>query len=307
MTFYITSTVYRKYVITSEFETVNVYIPPSGSAVQLYTLTFNDYAGYLRSDSIVKVYATAGGTAKYLVSSDMVSPAVRSTAFYLTYGYPYIIAIKTADVEYEIVTITADDVTSKTIYIYPQNIPEWMKVSYKYIRADAYRDLNDASVIVVDYQDLTNKTSKVVVTLTFINNTKVYESTYTSSSYLTVRITNCSINDSYIVNIYVEHQDFGTFNIKRNIPQVGKALSIPNIFTLPFTTGNKFFDNILLIAIILVVAGSFGSAHAHIGLILTLLMCGLFTYLGWLDIQYSALSVLLTIAILYAFVRVRRW
>jgi hypothetical protein len=308
MTFYVTQNVYRKYVITFERGDVDVYLPPQGAIVQLYSFAFNDYANAIKEGSVVKACSVYGWTKRYVISSDYISPAARSAAFWLTYGQQYALVVETGGVEYEVATITADDQTAKVLYIYPQRYEEWMKFVYKYLQYSVYRD---GDHVVVDYLDSSNRTIKVDVKIVeFPSMNTVYATTMTGNAW-TVRYLG-DASKVYLVELKIHHELFvggSPVTVRKTLEALGVAASIPNPLALPppLATGVPFFDNVLLVIVLIAIAGSFGSAHAPVGFVLVLLLTGLFVYFGWLDITWSALGVLLAFAILYVIGRARKW
>jgi hypothetical protein len=308
MTFYVTQNVYRKYVITFERGDVYVYLPPQGAIVQLYSFAFNDYANAIKEGSIVKACSVRGGEKRHAVSSDYISPAARSAAFWLTYGQQYALVVETKGVEYEVAVITADDQTTKVLYIYPQRYEEWMKFVYRYLQYNVYRD---GDYVVVDYSDSSNRTIKVDVRIVEFPSMKTaYTTTMTGSSWTVRYIGNAS--RAYSVELKIHHELFvggSPVTVRRTLEALGVAVNVPNPLALPppLATGAPLFDNILLVIALVAIAGAFGSAHASVGLVLVLLLTGLFVWFGWLDITWSALGVLLAFAIIYVIGRARRW
>ena len=306
---YVSQNVYRKYLVRGE--RVDVYLPPSGATVALYSLTFIDYAGLIKRDSAVEVYSVAGALRKHLVSSDLVSPAVKAAAFWLTYGYSYAVVVRSGDAEHEVALVLADDSTSKKLYLYPQKFEEWVKLVYKYVRVNAYREVVDGQeYAVVDYDDSSNATERVEVRVLELPSRSLAYSTTMEGNRWTLRYA-ISREKSYAVELLVHHELFvggSPMTVRRTLEAAGLAVSVPNVFRLPgASTGIPLFDNVLLVVLLIAIAGSFGSAHASVGLVLTLLLAGLFVWLGWLDLTWSALGFLIAMAVVYVVTRSKRW
>jgi len=176
---------------------------------------------------------------------------------------------------------------------------------YQYVHAYAQRDfLNPIGAITVNYEDITNKTNSVLITITS-NGTTVYSGTFTDQTFSYTW--NSAVNaTSYEVTVAVNHQTFGLFDFKQYL--LGEYQKADEPFSLAFLGSSMGISTAMLIPALLIifVAGCFSELTSEVAAILTVIVAIVLTSLGWIDIGQGAIISALALAVMSGIIAAKR-
>lgn len=158
--------------------------------------------------------------------------------------------------------------------------------------------------IQINYTDNSNLTNWVYVTITQRGaSSPAYTANNTGS---TQQITwNAALpNKDYIVKVQVGHQEEGTLTWSFSCPALETATNPWDFGWI----GNWPIDSTQLLGFLIVLSifAAFSQANAKVGIIATVLTAMILTYIGWLNITWTWLTLVMCIAILAVFSLVKK-
>jgi hypothetical protein len=269
-----------------------------------YILSFLDYAGLLGTYPYIKI--SDGGT--YNTVEKRLVDAQNTVSVSLVPGKTYDIWLSGAT-DYFYGTITPTYVTGIQLVVrdidFTSLEAKKQLLLYQYVHAYAQRDfLNPTGAITVSYEDLTSKTTSVLVTITN-NGTTVYSGTFTAQTFSYTW--NSAVNaTSYEVTVAVNHQTFGLFDFKQYL--LGEYQKADEPFSLAFLGSSMGISTAMLIPALLIifVAGCFSELTSEVAAILTVIVAIVLTSLGWIDIGQGAIISTLALAVMSGIVAMKR-
>jgi hypothetical protein len=187
------------------------------------------------------------------------------------------------------------------------DFPKETLLLYQYVHASAIRDfLNPIGAITVSYEDLTNMTTLITITIVDTSDgSTAFTDTYTDQtfSYTWNTVPNAT---SYEVTVAIDHATFGSFDYKYYLPGEYERASAP--FDLAFLGSTMGISTAMLIPALLIifVAGCFSELTAEVAAVLTVIIAILLSALGWIEITQAALITALSLAVLGGIVTARR-
>jgi len=175
-----------------------------------------------------------------------------------------------------------------------------VQMLYPYVRCEATRP--NATHIRISYQDLLDSTSGVSVSIRYLNNTEVW-SAFGTGNQLQFNWYEADNETDYIVYVVIDHGRLGRLNYREvlpNPPSPYPAAPSLEVFGNWPVSASQLLGCLLLLTL----AGASSFWSAPIGLALTIILAAFLTYIGWMSIPYSSLTIALSLAIIWA---IGRW
>jgi hypothetical protein len=284
--------------------TYNIYIPTTATT---YTLSFLDYTNLLETNKYIEAQKYFNGT--YQTVERRLVDSQDIVLFDLVNGYKYQIRYGDGLTWTTYGDIVPTSVTGIQLVLrgvdFTSLAAKQQLLLYQYVHAYAQRDfLNPTGAITVSYEDLTSKTTSVLVTITN-NGTTVYSGTFTAQTFSYTW--NSAVNaTSYEVTVAVNHQTFGLFDFKQYL--LGEYQKADEPFSLAFLGSSMGISTAMLIPALLIifVAGCFSELTSEVAAILTVIVAIVLTSLGWIDIGQGAIISTLALAVMSGIVAMKR-
>jgi len=292
---------YRYWYVRFNSENITIFVPSSSYSV--YEFTLRDYAGVLTgSDEYVETLKFINGS-QWIIERRDASDVVNTIPFVMEVGTAYIMRLITPEYEYRfgwyIAGVSAEDV----LPIFSFTFSSQTILTYKYVRVEAYRSKNN-TLITVNYQDTLKQTNSVTLEIKFKNGTVAYSDSSTSYQ-VQFQWNNADNETDYIAYVTINHAKFGTLTYSKPLPyqpSLNQPFDLSILGKFPVGEGK----NILPAAIILCVAAVFSTLSAGAGIVITVLMAALLRYLGWIDLDWSLITLAASLAIMYAITEAKR-
>ena len=294
----------RVYIPIYSYEEIYVFIPES--PYFFYTVEVFDFIGI--HNVYVETLVSANGS-QYIAERRRI-PVGGKASFCLTEFKSYSYRLISDEAIISLGTVETPERWDPRIsfFVTPAML-EAEPTNYQGISLTAKR--MNTTCIQICYIDNRSRTQSVKVTIYLMEKaslTQEYSQTFTSQQ-ISITWNNALPNKDYLVEIQVEHADFGTITWK--IPCVSpnppgrQTINWNTIFgwiaDWPITPSN-FISSIVIMAIIAL--GSFkDSAFA---LLLGAITAGILIGLGWFSMSWAILSVVISLIIAYAIVKGRR-
>ncbi len=216
-----------------------------------------------------------------------------------TYGFRIICTQGVYDFGYVIPTTEETLVFTLTNLNFPSDY-----TSYEDISLSATRVTD--TLINILYEDTAERTNNVDVTVYRVGpqNVWIQEHEAQSSNILDITWNQAEANQDYIVEFIVDHADYGVLTWTFPCPSLAGG---GNPWDLSFL-GDWPIDStqIIGVALTLFVFSCFTTKNAHIGVLAEIITAAFFTYIGWLAMSWTLITILFSLAVLYALSRRRR-
>ena len=283
----------RVWFTREEGENITIFIPYGD--YQYYTFQVKDYRAVIPPDSYLIACSVTNGTFGLTPITRLPISGSATVRMLLQVGRTYLIKIVGSGLDYEIAWFTADPNRISEELIVNPAISSRVKLAYQYVQIDASRTEN---TVTVAYQDNTRKTEWVDVYIKYWNGTVAYHNKAAANIMQTVW-DEAEADMSYVVEVYVEHEEFGPLTYRKALPAIWTGKSSP--FNLAFLGSSPIpADQIVGLIMILFLAGMFSVLNAAVGIVIVCLVAGFLAYIGWLNIPFTVLSVVLSLAVIYA-------
>jgi hypothetical protein len=281
----------RSWYVRDNSENITVFAPYD--TVSLYTFTIQDYAGIIGNNTYFQVDSFINNAFGTMTVTRV--KATGQVTVPLQVGRSYLLRLVGDGWTYDFKLFIASALTSETLTTKPV-FEDRVKLTYKYILADASRD---SSSITVKYQDNLKSTLWVYLKIRLTNGTVVYASNVTGLN-LVQWVYPLSDNNTlgYWVELAINHASLGSLSYTKALPPAaGRTspwdLSPLGSFPIP---ANQVFG----VFIVLVFAGLFSTLNAEYGIVLVCMVAGILWLLGWLNIPAAILAFAMSLAVLYA-------
>ena len=297
----------RVYIPLYSYEEIYVFIPES--PYFFYTVEIFDFIGL--HNVYIETLVSANGS-QYIAERRRIPVGGKAT-FCLTEFkvYSYRLISDEAIISLGAVETPQRPIwePAKITFIITPAMLEAEPTNYEGISLRADR-LNETCIQIV-YKDENSRTQNVTITIYSMEKatlTEEYSQTFTSQS-VSVTWNNALPNKDYLVEIRVEHADYGTITwkipCKSPISPSTHAIDWNTLFgwiaDWPITPSNLISTFIIFAMIVL---GSFkDSAFA---LLLGAITAGILIGLGWFSMSWAILSVIVSLIIAYAIAKGRR-
>jgi len=296
-----TATKTRSYYLSAvSFDEFWVYVCNPTKTYATYTIAFLDLAGILKSMPYVSVNRYINGMK---IVEKQKTDAEKKVTFYLEAYTAYTLVLGDTVTTYTFGDVIFADSTSISLTIKAVEFPKATLFTYKYIRVYGERALGSPyGNITITYQDTLNMTNNVQVFINYKNGTNVYNTTYTTDSFICTW--SSALNDTdYAVVLTINHQQYGVYAWKQYFPRSFSTMpwGMDWFGKLPFNTA------FLLPALLIIFAGAcFSVVNASMGAFTMVIMAVILSYLGWLPIPVSILVTAFTFAIIMAIIYAKR-
>jgi hypothetical protein len=268
-----------------------------------YTINFLDQVGLLSQYPYIKI--SDGGT--YNTVEKRKADVQNSVSVSLVLGKTYDIWLS-GSTDYFYGQITPTSTTGIQLVIRGVDFPKETLLIYQYIHASAIRDfLNPLGAITTSYEDITNSTTSVTLTITdTLANTVVYNAVFTNQTFSYSWIT--AINaTTYHVTLNIVTTTYGNLQFSYMLPAEG--LHNTGAFSLEFlgTLGVGISTAWIIPALLIIfVAGCFSELTSEAAAIITIIIAIILVWMGWLEISTGAIITALTLSVLAGIVSVKR-
>ena len=296
-----TATKTRSYYLSAvSFDEFWVYVCNPTKTYATYTIAFLDLAGILKSMPYVSVNRYINGMK---IVEKQKTDAEKKVTFYLEAYTAYTLVLGDTVTTYTFGDVIFADSTSISLTIKAVEFPKATLFTYKYIRVYGERALGSPyGNITITYQDTLNMTNNVQVFINYKNGTNVYNTTYTTDSFICTW--SSALNDTdYAVVLTINHQQYGVYAWKQYFPRSFSTMpwGMDWFGKLPFNTA------FLLPALLIIFAGAcFSVVNAYMGAFTMVIMAVILSYLGWLPIPVNILVTAFTFAIIMAIIYAKR-
>ena len=178
-----TATKTRSYYLSAvSFDEFWVYVCNPTKTYATYTIAFLDLAGILKSMPYVSVNRYINGMK---IVEKQKTDAEKKVTFYLEAYTAYTLVLGDTVTTYTFGDVIFADSTSISLTIKAVDFPKATLFTYKYIRVYGERALGSPyGSITITYQDTLNMTNNVQVFINYKNGTNVYNTTYTTDSFI---------------------------------------------------------------------------------------------------------------------------
>jgi hypothetical protein len=298
-------TYHREYWIDSADNTAggtyNIFF--SESPMPTYIISFMDQVGLLRTYPNIELQKNINGV--YYTIDKRPVDSQNIVTMDLKNGDRYRVVFGNGATKTVYGDLTTTATTGIQLVIRGVDFPKETLLLYQYVHASAIRDfLNPTGAITVSYEDLTNKTTSVTVTITS-NGTLVLTQAFTNQtfSYTWTGVPNAT---SYEVTVAIVHQTFGSFNYKYYL--LGEYQKASEPFSLSFLGSSMGISTAVLIPALLIifVAGCFSEITAETAAVLTVIVAIILSALGWIEISQAAIITALALSVLAGIVTAKR-
>ncbi|MEM2567833.1 MAG: hypothetical protein QXH20_05090 [Candidatus Bathyarchaeia archaeon] len=181
------------------------------------------------------------------------------------------------------------------------NVPVTLKPFFSlaagkiFFNADRVND-----TIILSYNDTEMGTLDVTVKVYNIYGGLVFNTTE-YGNFWTVIVPNVNASQGYYVEVKAAHEIYGNNSVyvRRALPPLRTDNTA--LWDLSWLGNWRFpADQILPVAMVLIVAGLFGAAENRWGIIIVVCFAGFLTVLGWLRVEMTIIIVCFCLALLYA-------
>lgn len=277
----------REYWIDQTEDVLPVYIF-WGENVDDYTINFLDTAGILDDYPYVTAKRYVNGTLHTIEKKKV--DAYNSVLMSLVYGRSYTLVLGTEESPYIFGDLTMTESTSVQLVLRTVDFPV-NSLLQEDIRIYGVRD---NTTITIAYDDDSEETTLVSITIYYGSYEEAYSTTYSNSSF-TLTWTGGESDVSYLVQVDINHDTYDELEWRQYFPAMGdmEDLSLDWL-------GDWDFDSYTLIPsiAILCAAGCFSKVNAYIGMILMCIFAALFTWIGFIPIPAGMLVSAFALAIL---------
>jgi hypothetical protein len=302
----------RQYWFTTSDAGEGIFYVCFGVNQQSYAISFMDYTGLLKTYPYVEICHDVGEETNYVVEKYEVDMQGVITA-HLKAGDRYSIyfqdGLSTNDKTYYYGDLVPSLTTGIQLVIRGIDFPKETLLLYQYVHTNAVRDfLNPTGAITVSYEDVTNQTTSVNVTIT--NSTSglaEFSQVFSGAGNQTFTYTWAADNaTSYQVTFTINHATYGTFYFKEYLLREHAKASTP--LSLDFLGSDFPISTAVIIPSLLIifVAGCFSELTSEAAAVLTVIVAILLTALGFIDIGQGALISALALAVMAGIVTARK-
>lgn len=222
---------------------------------------------------------------------------------------PYAVSVesKKTGTNYDLGTVNT--VTSAiTLTIPGTAFPENNLLVNKYVHAYATREyLNPVGAITVSYEDITEQTDSVNITITDSDGAVVFIDVYPDNQSF-VCLWQYAVNATdYEVTVTATTSAYGTLTFKQFL--LGEYSKASSPFSLAFLGSLGDGINVAWFIpafLIICVSGCFSEVNAEVAAVITTIVAVILTALGWIDITPAAIVVALSLSIMACMVAARR-
>ena len=283
----------RYFRILSQSEEIYVFI--SKPTTRIYEAEIRDYIGLNPEDSSIETILYLNGTT-FTVERKPISTT--RIPLVLQQGTVYSIRVKSQTYGvYDFgMIIPGESTILGPFQITALSFPSQVYYTFKYVRFHAYRNESGTGITFM-YQDTLMMTNQISLTIKYPNGTVYYTITSEASS-LSVTVP-CNRTITYFVEASSQHEKFGTLTwsmvLAGALPTaefIWEPISI--LGTFPISTGY-----IIPLIILFAMIGCFSTLSSSEGTFLTILVACLMWYMGWLPLSYSAVVIMICLAIIY--------
>ena len=289
----------RIYPIQQE---ADYWVLGNNSISYIYSLTVKDLGNFIDDATYMEACRYINGTLRVVERRpvDVVNPVTLT----LQYMSPYRIILRSKNKDQiHIIDITADDEVEKILVISGIDFTDKVKLAYKYIRIEAFRET--ATKIKINYEDTMQKTISAYFEIEFMNGTEAWNGTLTADSG-SLTWTEADAETDYRVKATIDHEVLhGSYlEYETYVPAVaasGFPFDLSALGTFPIPSHNVF-----PMLLIVFVACCFSALTAGVGIVITVIMAGIFQYIGLMEIPSTAITLAISLAILFSVAQAKR-
>ena len=302
---------HREYWFNTD-ETNETYVIFGSSSSLTYVLSFLDQISLLKSYPYVCAQIYNLTSATWITVDKRPVDAQNIVAFDLEPYQQYRIVFNDGASDANNIVhgnLTPTATTGIQLIIRGVDFPKETILLYQYVHAFAIRDfLNPIGAITTSYEDTTNQTTSVTITITDADTGAVaYSSVHATVNETFVDSWASAVNaTNYEVLIEVVHATYGSFDFEQYLAGEYSKPSEP--FSLAFLGSTMGITTSVLIPALLIifVAGCFSELTAEAAAVLTVIFAIMLTALGFIEITQAALITGLALAVLAGIVAAKR-
>jgi hypothetical protein len=286
--------------------TYSIYVPLATQSVNTYTISFMDQVGILKTQPYISIQKFVEGAYHTVeqrlvdVQNIVLADLQEGVSYHILFGDG------TTWTTYGDLTVTS--ITGIQLILRGVDFPKETLLIYQYIHASAIRDfLNPVGAITTSYEDITNSTTSVTLTITdTLANLVVYNKVFTDQVFSYTWLT--AINaTTYHVTLNIVTTTYGNLYFSYMLPAEGlhntSAFSLEFLGSLGVGISTAWIIPALLI---IFVAGCFSELTSEAAAIITIIIAIILVWMGWLEISTGAIITALTLSVLAGIVSVKR-
>ncbi len=285
----------REYWLADSESFADIYIFTDGTNV--YDIKFLDLSGALDTYQFVSAKRYVNGT---LMAIDKRKVDIEDKVqMALIEGYIYTLILEnSASYTYGEFLPTSD--TTVELTLTGLEFPQETLLGYTTVYNTISRVHNTPNgTITVYYNDTASETTSVFIEITLQNGVQVYNATEVAQIF-THNWNNALNNTDYRVELTITHTVYGTVEKIMSLPGLVNMAGGAAPWSLAFLGNFPFASSSLIpILLILFAAGLFSVVNAPFGALIAVIMAGIFTYWGWLELSQATLITAFALVILF--------
>lgn len=288
------------YLTTITFDEFWIYVADPNIVYQVYTISFLDLAGVLKSMPYVSVERYINGIK---IVERQKADVENKVSFYLEKWAAYTIVFGDTTLTYTFGDVLFAESTTITLTVKAVDFPKATLFTYKYVRVYGERAWSSPyGTITITYQDILNMTNSVQIWISYKNGTTIKYDTETTNSF--IYSWSLARNDTdYQVTLGIDHQQYGYYGWKQYFPRTfsDAPWGLGWFGNLPFNSAY------LIPAFLIIFFGGAGTViNAYVGAILMVSVAAILAYMGWIPIPGAALVTAFTFAIMMAIIYAKK-
>lgn len=297
----------RQYWISSDEVELSLYI--FNGTFTIYSIEFKDLAGVLDDYPMILAKRLINGSymtveKRQVDKEDKVIMALENEVKYQIHiedGTSYSFG--------DVVFTGTTDYTSIELTLKPLDFPQDVILTYRYVRAWAYRDYHDLGNenITVRYEDTKLDTNWCNITIYYYeNHTAAYGPQNYTTNTVTMIWTAADNETDYLVVALIDHGTYGddlTFRMPLARGYSTAPWGIDALGDLPYGIATS---QLIPALILLIVMLTFSVLTAGVGGLITMAVASWMHYMGWITFDVNILVMAWVLAIIFAIIQARK-
>jgi len=278
--------------------TVDIYI--FTDTLTAYTLSFRDWTGALSTYSWVSALRYINGTS--VVMDKRKVDEQNKVVMAMQEGKTYAIQVEAvAGTTYTWGDLTMTSDTTIDLVVKGFTFPQDVILTYRYVRAYGYRENYNTThdSIIHLYEDTVLNTNSVNISIYDGDDTLIHSYEYSDTDSFTYTWSEAVNTTSYYGIVTISHGDYSTLIFRQSFLR-GFEDSPFDLTFLGSLPGGISVSSLLPMGILLVVTLSFSALTAGIGGIIVVVLAGIMSIIGRVDIDANTLVFAAILAIIYA-------